>query len=75
MMDREVSVSNRHALAAAETMKPNDQWVRVTGVDTRTAETVKFKLKRADFLRFYDKAQRRASTRLKVCSQNIISVE
>jgi hypothetical protein len=56
-------------------MQPRDQWVRVTGIDTTTAETVKFKLKRADFLRFYDKASRRAQTKLKVYSVNIISVE
>jgi hypothetical protein len=75
MTDREVTVSNRQAQEAAESMQPRDQWVRVTGIDTTTAETVKFKLKRADFLRFYDRASRRAQTKLKVYSVNIISVE
>lgn len=75
MADRDVTVSNRQAQAAAEAMKPGDRWVRVTGIDTATAETVKFKLKRDVFLRFYDKAQRRPQNRLTVYPDSIISVE
>lgn len=75
MQDRYVTVSNRQVQDAEASMKPKDQWVRVTGTDAATRETVKFKLKRADFLRFYDIAQRRAHTQLKVFSVNILSVE
>lgn len=75
MLDREVTISNRQAQAAAESMKPKDHWVRVTGIDSTTGETVKFRLNRATFLRFYEKAQRRPQNRLKVYSSSIISVE
>ena len=75
MQDREVTVSNRQAQASAEAMRPGDKWARITGIDRETGETVKFKMNRAGFLKFYQKAQRRPQNHLTVHSNNIISVE
>lgn len=74
MDDRIVTVSHAQATDAALAMTGKDRWVNVTGKDYATGELVTFRLGMSAFFDFYDGAQHRPSTDVRVGRERVISV-